>query len=242
MYFGPLGSSNESNVGGQLYPIVDASALESIAPAATAHARARATVSTPRPPVSAPRIAAALDVAAGHIAADEPERAVAELDGLLAKQPTNLDALRQRGIALVEAGRPHDAIEDLSRVVAQTPNAPDVHLWLGKAYEMKGRPGWALASFNSVLRLEPYHVEARDHRDRLVDVLETLGGAAFAGITPSSGHVTVEGEVACQVPSVDQRGAQVDQDLLISWLVECAHPESRSLLSFHFEFDHPTIH
>jgi predicted Zn-dependent protease len=63
----------------------------------------------------------------------EPERALAELDALLAGQPDDPYALEMRGQVLLESGRPADAIPDLRRAVALSGQNPLIASMLGHA-------------------------------------------------------------------------------------------------------------
>jgi predicted Zn-dependent protease len=172
LYFGPLASSPSDSRSGLSWDDESLS-LEDSAAAGTAHAAravAHATAFLTRN-VAPPNAPALLEQAAWFMKAGQHDRALVDLDHLLAKQPDNVSAMHQRGIALVQVGRFQEGISDLNRVVAMTPDSAEVHFWLGKAYEMKGSLNWALASFNSVLRLVPDHPEARTHRERLLGKL-----------------------------------------------------------------------
>ncbi|HZF95792.1 MAG TPA: M48 family metalloprotease [Allosphingosinicella sp.] len=62
-----------------------------------------------------------------------PERAIAEIDSLLAERPTDPYFLELRGQILLETGRPRDALESLRQSVAQAPDQPLISAMLGHA-------------------------------------------------------------------------------------------------------------
>jgi len=62
-----------------------------------------------------------------------PERAIAEVDGLLRDRPEDPYFLELRGQILLETGRPRDALESLRSAVARAPNEPLIAAMLGHA-------------------------------------------------------------------------------------------------------------
>jgi predicted Zn-dependent protease len=62
-----------------------------------------------------------------------PERAIAEIDSLLAERPTDPYFLELRGQILLETGRPRDALDSLRRSVAEAPDQPLISAMLGHA-------------------------------------------------------------------------------------------------------------
>jgi len=62
-----------------------------------------------------------------------PERAIAEVDGLLRDRPEDPYFLELRGQILLETGRPRDALESLRSAVARAPNEPLIAALLGHA-------------------------------------------------------------------------------------------------------------
>ena len=62
-----------------------------------------------------------------------PEKAIAEIDSLLAERPTDPYFLELRGQILLETGRPREALESLRRSVAQAPDQPLISAMLGHA-------------------------------------------------------------------------------------------------------------
>jgi predicted Zn-dependent protease len=62
-----------------------------------------------------------------------PERAIAEIDSLLAERPTDPFFLELRGQILLETGRPREALESLRQSVARAPDQPLISAMLGHA-------------------------------------------------------------------------------------------------------------
>ena len=62
-----------------------------------------------------------------------PERAVAEIDSLLAERPNDPFFLELRGQILLETGRPREALESLRQSVARAPDQPLISAMLGHA-------------------------------------------------------------------------------------------------------------
>jgi predicted Zn-dependent protease len=62
-----------------------------------------------------------------------PERAIAEVDGLLGERPGDPYFLELRGQILLETGRPRDALDSLRQAVARAPNEPLIAAMLGHA-------------------------------------------------------------------------------------------------------------
>ena len=62
-----------------------------------------------------------------------PERAVAEIESLLAERPADPYFLELRGQILLETGRPRDALQSLREAVARAPNEPLIAALLGHA-------------------------------------------------------------------------------------------------------------
>ena len=63
----------------------------------------------------------------------QPQRALAEVDSLLATSPQDPFYLELRGQVLLESGRPRDALEDLRAAVARAPNEPLIAALFGHA-------------------------------------------------------------------------------------------------------------
>jgi predicted Zn-dependent protease len=62
-----------------------------------------------------------------------PERAIGEIDSLLAERPTDPFFLELRGQILLETGRPREALESLRQSVARAPDQPLIAAMLGHA-------------------------------------------------------------------------------------------------------------
>jgi len=62
-----------------------------------------------------------------------PERAIAEIESLLAERPTDPYFLELRGQILLETGRPREALASLREAVARAPNEPLIAAMLGHA-------------------------------------------------------------------------------------------------------------
>jgi predicted Zn-dependent protease len=63
----------------------------------------------------------------------QPERAIGEIDSLLAERPTDPFFLELRGQILLETGRPREALESLRQSVARAPDQPLIAAMLGHA-------------------------------------------------------------------------------------------------------------
>jgi predicted Zn-dependent protease len=62
-----------------------------------------------------------------------PEKAIAEIDSLLAERPTDPYFLELRGQILLETGRPREALESLRQSVSRAPDQPLISAMLGHA-------------------------------------------------------------------------------------------------------------
>jgi predicted Zn-dependent protease len=70
-----------------------------------------------------------------------PERAIGEIDSLLAERPNDPFFLELRGQILLETGRPRDALASLRQSVAQAPDQPLIAAMLGHALISTEDPG-----------------------------------------------------------------------------------------------------
>ena len=69
-----------------------------------------------------------------------PERALAEIDSLLAQQPNDAYFLELRGQVLLESGRPAEALDSLRDAVAKAPDQPLIAALLGHALIATEKP------------------------------------------------------------------------------------------------------
>jgi tetratricopeptide (TPR) repeat protein len=83
---------------------------------------------------------------------------------ILARQPTNFDALHLLGIIATQTGRPERAVEWLGAAIAQKPVSPFAHINRGNALEKLGRFADALADYDIAITQYPGAVAAHVNR------------------------------------------------------------------------------
>ncbi|RMG14143.1 MAG: tetratricopeptide repeat protein [Planctomycetota bacterium] len=92
--------------------------------------------------------------------AARPTQAVAFLEQLVARRPTDPTAHRELGFALLMAGELQQALAPLEEACALDPIDVDARLLLAQAYERAARPGDAIEAYRRAVRAGPRHVRA----------------------------------------------------------------------------------
>src|SRR5262249_39953100 len=82
------------------------------------------------------------------------------LDKVLARDPTNFDALLLRGRLKLARGQSVLALAELERLAKQYPYVPQAHLELAIAQLRNNDPTKAIASLRQAIRLDPELVDA----------------------------------------------------------------------------------
>ena len=83
--------------------------------------------------------------------------ALAMVDAVLAKEPTNVEALVARAGWLSENQRLDEALSELKKAKDLNPTAPSVHFALGRLHMLRRERPEAIAAFNQVLTKLPQH-------------------------------------------------------------------------------------
>lgn len=81
-------------------------------------------------------------------------------DRVLELDPRHVDALSNRGLALLSLGRFEDAVPAIETAISITPNAADLHFNLGTALDELWRYEDATAAYENCIRLEPTYAPA----------------------------------------------------------------------------------
>ncbi|HEY3452864.1 MAG TPA: tetratricopeptide repeat protein [Myxococcales bacterium] len=84
-----------------------------------------------------------------------PDAAKTLLDGLLAREPKNAEALVLRALVQEGSGELEQAIATLSKAVAAAPSAAFTHYQLGRALCVSGRFDQAVAELQAAARIDP---------------------------------------------------------------------------------------
>src|SRR5947209_4252318 len=85
----------------------------------------------------------------------QPTLAVELLDHALSLKPDFVDAIAERGTALVKLGRATEAIEHYQRAIGLKPDYAEAHLNLGNALLLERRAEEAVDHFLRALELKP---------------------------------------------------------------------------------------
>jgi tetratricopeptide (TPR) repeat protein len=92
---------------------------------------------------------------------DRNAEAHAALDAVLAKEPTNVEALSVRAQILLAERKFDKALEAAESAVAVDGNVVEAQLTLGRLHQRLGHVDKAIAAFNEVLRLSPTSIPAQ---------------------------------------------------------------------------------
>lgn len=79
-----------------------------------------------------------------------------------------LEALRNRGFDLIEAGDHQEAVNVFQGLVELTPDEGSVHAALGAALQEQGKTDEAIAAYDEAIRLEAFAPLARVNRGELL--------------------------------------------------------------------------
>lgn len=104
------------------------------------------------------------------------ERAVAVLDGLLGKQPDNLEAGLLRGVLLTRLGRTEAAIGAFTKLADRHPELPEPHNNLAVLYATQRRYELARVALLRAIKLQPRYEIAYEN---LGDIYARLAVAAY---------------------------------------------------------------
>lgn len=102
-----------------------------------------------------------------HLRMDQPRRAAAVFESIVAADENNVEALSGLGTALVDAGDMDAAAEALDRAEAIAPDRLDVLAAQGRRHAALGRATLALAYYGKALAADPANVEIQALSDAL---------------------------------------------------------------------------
>lgn len=88
-----------------------------------------------------------------HIADDEPDRGLRELDRALQQDPDHLEARFARGVALFEQDKADEAAEELTAVLNRAPGRSDIRRVLARQLMKERRYADAVAQWERIVRL-----------------------------------------------------------------------------------------
>jgi tetratricopeptide (TPR) repeat protein len=112
-------------------------------------------------------ISARLWIGRLHLRMNQPRRAAAVFESILATDEKNVDALSGLGVALVDAGDWREAGDVLERAEAIAPDRLDVLAAQGRRHAAAGRATLALAYYGKALAVDPSNAEIRSLSDAL---------------------------------------------------------------------------
>ena len=102
--------------------------------------------------------------AQAHIASGQPEKALAELDRLLARAPQDVNAWIQKSLALILMALYPEALNAANRALKLAPNNPNAHSYRGSALLQLGQLEEALAAYERLVALAPHAAVAHYNR------------------------------------------------------------------------------
>lgn len=103
---------------------------------------------------------AKLRLASMDVVEGDPAEAARLVDGVLAKEPSHIEALVAKSALLSRAGKYDEALAAARAAVDANPRSPKAQFALGKALTLKRQETEAIAAFNQALQLNPYLVTA----------------------------------------------------------------------------------
>jgi len=106
-------------------------------------------------------IAARLWIGRLHLEMNQPVRAVAVYESIVATEGQNVDALVGLGVALTRTGRLREAAETLGRAESIAADRVDVLTAQGALHTIDQRESLALAYYDRALAIDPANVEAK---------------------------------------------------------------------------------
>jgi tetratricopeptide (TPR) repeat protein len=101
-----------------------------------------------------------------------PREAVAAYDRALALQPNRVDALNNRGVALMAQAKAEEALISFNKALAVKPDFADALSNRGVALKELGRKEEALSSFEQALRVNPEYVDALNNLGLTLNLLD----------------------------------------------------------------------
>ena len=179
-------------------------------------------------PQAAPPLAELLTRAQDHMEAGDRSAARADLDEALRAYPASPAVRNFLGVLAASGGDPGEAERRFREAVERNPRYTDAWLNLGRLHQENaakdaGAPRKALAAYESVLRYEPAH---RDARFQAAALLQALGEpersqAELERLPPEDRERPAALAVACG--NLAARGARAEADAAAEKLL--AHPD-----------------
>ncbi|MFE7191466.1 tetratricopeptide repeat protein, partial [Kitasatospora sp. NPDC057541] len=99
-----------------------------------------------------------------HLALGDPDRALADLDTVIAQDPQNAEYYVDRAALHRATGRADDAIADYGTAIRLGPHLPEAYYNRAETHTDLGRPRAALADLDRTLRIAPDHLDALVNR------------------------------------------------------------------------------
>lgn len=174
-----------------------------------------------QPLTKTPSVAAAaeLRLAAISYAANDRPKAHSLVDGLIAREPNNVQARMVKGGWLLQEGKGEDALSQAQAAVKIDNRRADAHFFLGSVYEQLRRRKEAIGEFSETLRLNPRAAAAQLRLSRL----------NLAEGSPDSAVTFAEGALSNSPGNADARVSLV-RGLLAKRDVSRAQAEVAALL------------
>jgi len=106
----------------------------------------------------------------GHKALDDERYsdAIRELKQAVANEPTNIDAIRDLGIAVYGRGNPALSLRLLNIAKMRNPDDPVIAYYIGRIYEDNGRYGKAIEMYKMYINLSPLNPFRKEIENRLL--------------------------------------------------------------------------
>ncbi|MEV6520505.1 tetratricopeptide repeat protein [Longispora sp. NPDC051575] len=161
-----------------------------------------------------------------HAATGRPDRALADLAAVLARDPDNAEYHVDRAGLHRDLGRPAEALADYTAAIRLGPHPPEAYLHRAA---LRDDPALALADLGRVLAIDPGHVDALVNRANLRVELGDLDGAetdARAGLALAPreplllctlGLVVSERGDLAGAERLLSRALEHDPDLVAAW-------------------------
>ncbi|MEU8050756.1 tetratricopeptide repeat protein [Micromonospora haikouensis] len=151
-----------------------------------------------------------------HLALGDADRALTELDTVIAHDPDNCEYYVDRAALHRAAGRTRAAIRDYDAAIRLGPHLPEAYYNRAVLQQQRGRPGRARADLDRVLAIEPGHLDARI---ALVNLHLERGAhdAAEAGARAGLALAPREPALLCTLGLVrSERGGSAEADELFT--------------------------
>ncbi|MFF2659025.1 tetratricopeptide repeat protein [Kitasatospora sp. NPDC058032] len=157
-----------------------------------------------------------------HLALGDPDRALADLDAVIAQDPQNAEYYVDRAALHRATGRPDDAIADYGTAIRLGPHLPEAYYNRAETHTDLGRTQAALADLDRTLRIAPDHLDALVNRAGLYldsgepDLAERDANAGLS-LSPGQPHLL------CVLGLVEsERGRLPEAEALLTQAVERA--------------------